>query len=446
LKRPAVIIVGAGAAGLAAAKILSDNQVPTLILEARGRIGGRILTVKDPAFPIPVDLGAEFIHGKPDATWDLVHQENLTAYDVPFDHYHRRGQRLEHLSDFSGELGQVMNGLPTGRRPDLSFAQFLRTHRRGPKYANARALAVHFVQGFDAADPQRVSAKSVAQEWQGIGDIEEETQFRLLGGQGTLIDRLHGSLNSKHIAIRLNAIVSEICWKKSKVEINCGRGPRRSTFRAKRLILTLPIGIMQLSPETAGSIRFTPDIAAKRQSALDLGSGPVVKAVLKFRHAFWEDPSIARAVHAKQGLQKAAFLHGFDLPFPTWWTSLPLRLPVLTAWAGGPKARALAGLGRQKLIDAALTSLSTLLNQPRSRLASMLEKIHVHDWLSDPFARGAYSYVTVGAASARAKLAKPIDKTLFFAGEATDTSGQASTVAGALASGQRAAQEVLAAL
>ncbi len=71
---------------------------------------------------------------------------------------------------------------------------------------------------------------------------------------------------------------------------------------------------------------------------------------------------------------------------------------------------------------------------------------HVHDSLSDPFSRGAYSYDTVGAALARARLAKPIDKTLFFAGEATDTSGQASTVAGALASGQRAAREVLAAL
>jgi monoamine oxidase len=446
MRSPAVIIIGAGAAGLAAAEVLSQNRVAMLILEARERIGGRIHTVKDPAFDMPVDLGAEFIHGNPDATWALIRKHDLIAYDVPFDHYQRRGRKLVHLSDFSGELGKIMNGLPSGRERDVSFADHLATHRRGPRFANARQLAVHFVQGFDAADPQRVSAKSVAQEWQGIGDIEEETQFRILEGQGALIQKLHAALDAKYVSIRLNTVVTEIRWEKHRVEVQCRRGRRGSTFKPKRLILTLPVGVLQLPPGESGSIGFTPDIADKRRAAAQLGSGPVVKAILKFREPFWEEPSVARAVHVKKGLKSAVFVHDPELPFPTWWTALPLRLPVLTAWAGGPKAQALAGLGRKSLIEAAMKSLCSLLNQRRARLDRLLESAHVYDWLSDPFSRGAYSYVTVGASRARETLAKPIGSTLFFAGEATDTSGQASTVAGALASGQRAAKEVLASL
>jgi monoamine oxidase len=210
--------------------------------------------------------------------------------------------------------------------------------------------------------------------------------------------------------------------------------------------VTLPLGLLQIPPDAPGAIRFVPDIPRKRIAANRLGSGPVVKAVFKFREPFWENPAVGRAVHVKEGLQKAVFLNAPDLPFPTWWTALPLRLSMLTAWAGGPKARALAGLPRAMLIDTAIDSLSKLLHQPRARLMSMVQKAHVYDWLADPFSRGAYSYITVGSKRARKVLAKPIDKTLFFAGEATDTEGQASTVAGALASGQRAAKEVLASL
>jgi monoamine oxidase len=441
-----VIILGAGAAGLAAAKTLSDEGCSSLILEARDRIGGRILTLKDRPDSLPIDLGAEFIHGRPDATWRLIHDAKLIAHDVPFDHHQRRGRQLIHLESFTDELGKIMNGLPTGRAPDVSFAEYLQKHRRDPRYASARRLATHFVQGFDAADPNRVSAKSIAQEWQGIGDMEDEPQFRIVGGQMGLIDHLHRSLDRELVQIRLKMPVSEISWRRSKVEIRCGRGGRECLFTAPRLIVTLPLGILQLPPDTTGSIRLSPEIPQKRNAASKLGSGPVVKAVMRFREPFWEDKRVGKAAGASDGLEKAVFLHGFDLPFPTFWTSLPLRVPVLTAWAGGPKARALAGLGDAAIAEAALASLAALLNVRRSRVDPMLEKIRVYDWLSDPFARGAYSYVSVGSERARTMLAKPIDNTLFFAGEATDTSGQASTVAGALASGERAAREVLASL
>jgi monoamine oxidase len=439
MPRPTVIILGAGAAGMAAAAVLSQKGVSTLLLEARDRIGGRIHTLNDPAFPIPIDLGAEYVHGDPPATWKIIRQANLIAHDVPFDHHELRGRRLVHLQNFSEEIEKIMTGIP---RHDLSFAEFLQKHKRQPELANARRLAIHFVQGFDAADPQLASTQSIGEEWEGIGDIEEETQHRILEGHAAIIEHLRKSLDRQRATIRLNTPVSEISWSRAKITCTAGR----RMFHAKKLIVTLPLGLLQLPPDTPGAIRFLPDIPRKRIAANRLGSGPVVKALFKFREPFWENPAVARALHLKEGLEKAVFLHAPDLPFPTWWTALPLRLSMLTAWAGGPKARGLAGLPRAMLIDTALDSLAKLLHQSRARLLSLLEKSHVYDWLSDPYSRGAYSYITVGSKRARNVLAKSIDKTLFFAGEATDTSGQASTVAGALASGERAAREVLATL
>src|SRR6266568_807149 len=173
MPRAAVIILGAGAAGMAAAAVLSENGVSTLILEARDRIGGRIHTIDDPAFPIPIDLGAEYVHGDPEATWRIIREAKLIAHDVPFDHYELRGNRLVHLHSFSDELEKIMTGVP---RADLSFAEFLEKHKSGARLANARRLAIHFVQGFDAADPQAASTQSIAEEWQGLGDLEQETQ------------------------------------------------------------------------------------------------------------------------------------------------------------------------------------------------------------------------------------------------------------------------------
>ena len=135
-----------------------------------------------------------------------------------------------------------------------------------------------------------------------------------------------------------------------------------------------------------------------------------------------------------------AFFHSPRAPFPTFWTPLPMHAPLLTAWAGGPKAARLSGLPKKQLIQHALASV-------RSALGRMppVEAALVQDWQADPYSRGGYSYVLVGGQGAREELRKPLEKTLFFAGEATDAD-EAGTVAGALRSGVRAAREVLAAL
>ena len=137
----------------------------------------------------------------------------------------------------------------------------------------------------------------------------------------------------------------------------------------------------------------------------------------------------------------AAFFHGRG-PFRTFWSAVPLDLPMLTAWSGGPSASRLLAEGREAAKEAALRSIGEVFGAPLTRVRRLLVDAHAHDWSRDPFSRGAYSYLVVGGSSAPERLARPVEKTLFFAGEATapDESG---TVAGAIASGRRAARRAL---
>ena len=202
--------------------------------------------------------------------------------------------------------------------------------------------------------------------------------------------------------------------------------------RAARAVVTLPLGVLQLTPGTPGGVKFSPELPEKRRATEHLKMGPVVKLVLRFDEAFWEQGD----------LQSAAFLLMPEEPFPTWWTSLPLRTPMVTGWAGGPAAEALSPREELDILADGLATLSRSLEMPRQRLKARLRAWHVCNWQSDPFARGAYSYVLVGGMAAVAELARPLEGTLFFAGEATQA-GFSGTVASAIASGYRAAAEVL---
>ncbi len=384
---------------------------------------------------MPIELGAEFIHGRPEVTWRLLHDAGLLAFDLPFAHMWGHRGRLTDIPDIDSQLGKVMRGLTHLGKADKSFAQYLREKHSHKSDREARQFATSFVEGFDAADTEKISAKSLAEEQQGIGDVEDETQFRLLHGYGSLIDYLYRSLDRKRVKVLLGSPISEVNWEKSSVEIRLARS--RKTIRGRRALTTLPLGVLQIPPEHRQAVRFSPDITAWRNMAMQLVSGPVVKAILRFSESFWE-----KSDH----MRDAAFLHDPSAMFPTWWTMRPLRAPVLTAWAGGPKAMAMAGYSKDDLLRAAIDSLTAMVKIRRPQLKGMIEQFHCYDWGSDPLARGAYSYVGVGGMAARSKLSKPIDDTLFFAGEALDTSGQASTVAGALASGQRAAKQLLSSL
>jgi monoamine oxidase len=205
-----------------------------------------------------------------------------------------------------------------------------------------------------------------------------------------------------------------------------GNGTER--IRSRAVVVTLPVGVLQAPPGDAAAVRFTPEPGILRRVRTALLAGNACKLVLRFRDSFWDD-----------GVD---FLHDPQAAFPTWWTANPWRVPVLTAWAAGPSADAMAGLGEAQLVDRAVQDLARMLRMPRRSVGASVQAWHVHDWRADPFSRGAYSAVAVGGTPVQKALSRPVDRTLFFAGEATDPE-ETGTVSGALASGARAAGQVL---
>jgi monoamine oxidase len=293
-------------------------------------------------------------------------------------------------------------------------------------------MAQMMAEGFDAADTTRLSAKSIAEEWRNGGPADSE-QFRPERGYSALMDALHRSIEGSRVQVQLRSVVRSVFWSGRGVEVSGEFLSVPFRISARRLLVTLPLGILQSPEDGHGAVRFSPPLNSKRQALRGLASGPVIKLALKFRNAFWDEAD--KGSHAD-----GSFFHAPDAAFPTYWTALPRRIPLLVAWAGGPKAERLSGMSREAMIAAAVAGLRTLFR----RFDSPVEGAWIHDWQQDPFARGAYSYEQTGGGAARKALAKSIDKTMFFAGEAADIKGDAGTVAGALQSGQRAAREILA--
>jgi monoamine oxidase len=325
-------------------------------------------------------------------------------------------------------------------RKDMSFEAFLARAARemsGEAVSFARMRA----QGYEAAEPARLSARVVAEEWGGEG-AQSRGHLRPAGGYGALLDSLARTLGSA-VELRLQSAVRAVRWKRGSVEVegttSKAKGKRRrakGTFRvmAPRAIITLPLGVLQLGPRASGAVQFSPTLASKQGPLEGLVAGAVIKVPMLFRSAFWEELDSGR-------YRNVSFFHAPEGPFPTFWTAAPERAPLLNAWAGGPKALRLTGKSTREIVRQAVRALESMFGH--DGIEGLLQAAWVHDWQKDPHARGAYSYVAVGGHAAREELAAPLRKTLYFAGEATDFEGEPATVAGALQSGLRAAREVL---
>lgn len=278
-----------------------------------------------------------------------------------------------------------------------------------------------------------MSTLATLDEWNGNSAADAPT-FRPLGGYAALIDGLVSGLDTDRVRIRLNTVVHSVQWQRGRVTIEVMKHGQPSIVQARRAIITLPLGVLQLPVGAPGAVHFTPD-PRKQKALAHLASGPVIKVVLHFREPFWEMIDDGR-------YWNASFFNSPGAPFPTFWSSRPLRGSLLNAWAGGPYAVRLGGKNEAELTQAAIDSLQSAFGS-KVKVRRMLERAYLHDWQADPFSRGAYSYVTVGGRLARKTLAAPVEGTLFFAGEAADTAGESGTVAGALQSGMRAARQAL---
>jgi monoamine oxidase len=389
-----------------------------LVLEARERIGGRCWTRREPGLAVPIELGAEFIHGAAEVTHALLRKAGTTSVDSGrIQRFLHRG-KLATVDGFA-EARKAVRETSMLQKKDVSFAAFLR-NRRGLS-VKTKAMANLMVEGFDAADPRRASARAIAEEWSGAE--MGASQPRPLGGYGPALGWLAGSLDPALVRLQLQTVVTAIRWKRGAVEVEGRFLDRPFRARARQAVVTLPLGVLQ-----SGSVQFVPHLKEKQKPLRALASGPVVKAAFRFRSEFWEEDH-----------RGVAFFHALGSAFPTFWAQLPVHSPVLIGWAGGPKASRLAALETGQVIRRAISGLKALFG--REAVESQLQAVLVQDWQKDPYALGAYSYVLVNGAGAREALAVPLDDTLFFAGEATSTE-QAGTVAGALESGMRAAREL----
>jgi monoamine oxidase len=426
------LIIGAGAAGLSAAAELAANDVPVTLLEARERIGGRILTARDALTPIPLELGAEFIHGQSESVMRWLKSANQAAVDAPQTRWTLKDGELRR-GDALFELMRKKLDELTPLRKDMPFAEFLQKHSRALP-ASVREFATTLVQGFDAADATRVSAIEVLKEWSGSAAADGPT-FRPAHGYDRLTSAIQNSFKPDRVHLRLGVNVRQIAWKRGLVEVDVIRHSEPIRLRARRVIVTLPLGVLQLPSASPHAIRFDPPLRQKQSALAHLASGPVIKMILRFSRPFWAEIENCK-------YNDSAFFHAPKGAFPTFWTSIPMRTPVLAAWAAGPNAQKLEGARSDDLLGHAFETLRELFGR-RVNYRRELEGFAFHDWQRDPLSCGAYSYVLANGRGARTALARPLEDTLFFAGEACDTQGESAAVGGALESGAQAARLIL---
>ena len=337
-----------------------------------------------------------------------------------------------------------MKRLDRRRTPDRSFQEFLDRNPGGRRLAMDRRLARQFVEGFHAADPELISERALAEGGSPGDDVREQRIGRVLDGYDRIIDWLAAPLTDH---IRLAAIATRVRWGPANVVVEARHSDGRTRPEAvgRAAVITVPLGVLKAPPGEAGAIEFTPELREKRQALKHLAVGSVVRVALRFNEHFWSSEWFAKQAGTEE-LDTLSFLHGSDEHFPVWWTAYPVRAPLMVGWHGGVGARALAQLASEELEQIAVASLARQVGIGYRRLRDLVDGMWTHDWEHDPFARGAYSYQTVGGAEAPAMLARSLRGTLFFASEAADPEGRTGTVHGAIATGRRAASELVRAL
>lgn len=417
------IVIGAGAAGLTAAETLSSKGLSVEVIEARGRAGGRIHTVGSESAGPPIELGAEFIHGRRNEVWDIVRDGALRTVEVPDHHWRLREQEWVEEDDFWSRLTEAMATINRSG-PDRNVREFLERNERLNE--STRKLALMFVEGFHAAPAERMSIQALARANAASERDEGQYAFRIQNGYSALIEWWLARLQAHQVAVRLNHVVTRIQWERGTVAIEAQTPSGKQVFQAGRAIITLPLGVLQSREH--GGVVFEPGLRGKEEAIRGLGMGQAARITLQFRSRFWPP-------------DKAGFFHGTDERLPTWWSDT--RGPILTGWVGGPRAQWLRNQSKEAVTAATVRTLAGLFKTDAGRIRDLLVASYHHEWGSDPFARGAYSFTPVGCIEMPRRLGEPVADTLFFGGEATDDRGEQGTVHAAIASGRRAAHELI---
>ena len=425
-----VIVLGAGIAGLTAARQLAAAGLRVHVIEARNRVGGRIFS--QTIGKEILELGAEFIHGKPPILWNLIEEAGLQTYELGGKHFCYQRNALQPCGDDFDRDFQYLEALKDWDREDCSFAQYLDI-AQVPEGSRKRLIG--FVEGFNAADASVIGVAALAKQ-QAVEDATEgDRMFHVRGGYAQVPEFLAQQIHQLHGTISLDTQARAIQWKQGSVEVECSRNGTTATYRAAAVLIALPLGVLQ-----SDELKISPSPTHAMHLLSQIRVGHARRMVMLFRSRVWTDSAIAPGTH---GLSELSFLHAPNETFPVWWTKFPEPSSTLVAWTGGPRADAIAGHTHQQLQAETLSELANIFAVDGARLDEALVQSASHDWQKDPLAQGSYSYLPAGALHVPDALSQPIESTLFFAGEHTDTTGNWGTVHGAMESGQRAANQIL---
>jgi monoamine oxidase len=431
-----ILVLGAGIAGLAAARALADAGQRVALIEARERIGGRIFTdrvmARNSGEPVSIELGAEFIHGLPAVSWDLIKEAKLNTYELDGTSLSFVRGGFQASAEDYGDAGSVIDGMMAwlarqAGGTDMTFAQYL--DRAGIDESRGKRASA-YVESFNAADSRAIGIAALVQQQRAEDQVDSDRLFHIEAGYDALPTFLSDRFRAAGGTLLLAHPVRRVRWSQNAVAVSgVDAGGESFELQAERAIVTLPLGVLQ-----AGTVEFEPAPQEIFSNAARLAMGPVVRISLLFDAKFWQ--------------QDLSFLLTPGEDLSAWWTPMPKSAPLITGWAGGPRAAALtirtgARAPRHALLEETLGALSRLYGIAARELHARLISWHTHDWQADPYSRGAYCYAPAGALNASANMTLPVADTLYFAGEHTDTTGNWGTVHGALGSGLRAAAQVL---
>jgi monoamine oxidase len=423
-----VVVVGGGVAGLAAATRLLEAGRQVLLLEARARLGGRVRSVIDQESGHTVELGAEFIEGSPAELLRIIRRAQLELLEIPERHEREHRGNKHRFPEVEALVDRLLEG---AEHQDIPVAQLIRARRDRFSPVEIEAIT-SYLEGFHGANLERFGSGALAEN-QAAEKSDSEHLFRVGGGYQQIVEQLTPPLSAPSAQVLTETVVSRIRWHPGRVNLECSHRGSPMQFRARRAVVTVPLGSLKARAGDWGSLRLDPMPDGWASALGTLETGLAHRIDFRFDAPWWMKPNRPAPV----------FLHGKDETFPVWWTNSPPDIPFLTGWVGGPRAGYLRGRTIEQLIPLALRSASSIFGVPASTLASRLRAAYSYDWTSDPFSRGAYSYGGVGATAAKKVLRRPVLDTLYLSGEALAEDGRNATVPGALQSGLRSAGELL---
>jgi monoamine oxidase len=419
-----VLVIGAGAAGLTAARNLLKAGKSVTILEARERIGGRIHTINGEGFSFPVEAGAEFIHGDLPCTKLLMKEADVSYFAGDGRAWNVQSGKLSEGDLFHDDwdllvkkLQEIDNDMPIGKFLELYFSE--------PRYKSLTDSVKKFVEGYDAADIDKASAMALKEEWSN----ENIQGYRPEGGYTQLMNFLFAEIKRLKRQLLLSAVVKKIVWKENDVEVITVKEGR---FTATNVLITVPAAVLK-----KGLIEFDPPLISHQRALENIEVGGVVKFLVQFRDRIWQTGG---QTFLRQ-MPDMNFLFS-DAPVPTWWTQRPKEVPLLTGWLAGPVLKKLPS-ENGALLQLACESLAYVFDTSEANLNDYVTAMKVINWDTDPFARGAYAYATLNTAEAIGTFSQPVANTIYFAGEAFYQGAEMGTVEAALATGNRTAERML---